>query len=78
MQLHIPNDYFDRQAASDAAGAIFCMVGFGPSKLYPDHVQVTITGDNAAQWQNVYIELFIERLQALEHEVNSSMQSGSY
>ncbi len=76
MQLHIPNDYFDRQAASDAAEALFCMVGFGPSKLYPDHVQVTITGDNAIQWQNVYIELFIERMQALEQEMDSTMQSG--
>jgi hypothetical protein len=68
MQLHIPNEYFDRQIANEAAESIYCMVGFGPSKLYPDHTQVTIAGDDAAQWQTIYIELFIERMQHLEQE----------
>ncbi len=73
MQLHIPNEYFDRQAASEAAESIQCMVGFGPSKLYPDHVQVTIAGDDAAQWQDAYIELFIERMQELEQEMKQAI-----
>lgn len=61
MTIHIQTEYLDRDIARDVAAELGCLIGFSSSSIYPDHTQVTITGEDAGHWQGDYFRLLARR-----------------